>query len=94
MATRDNSRDLQHINALKNERMKTYAKKDAQGRVVVLYEAPLTIGDGDECLATVYSYTGDSTAPVGTKEKNATWDSDWDTDTDAILVNGDDGYTP
>lgn len=74
--------------------MKTYAKKDASGRVVVLYEAPLTIEDGDECLATVYSYSGASATPVGTKEKTAIWDGDWDTDTDAILVNGDVGYVP
>jgi hypothetical protein len=74
--------------------MKTYAKKDAQGRVVVLYEAPIGISDGDECVATVYTYSGSSTSPVGTKEKTAIWDGAWDTDTDAILVNGDAGYTP
>lgn len=94
MATRDNSQDLLHIEALRNERMKTYAKKDAQGRVEVLYEAPLTIEDGDDCLATVYFYVGASSSPVATKEKTAIWDGAWDTDTDAILVNGNLGYIP
>lgn len=92
--SRDPSRDLQFINALKNERMKTYVKRDGSERVIVLYEAVIGAEDGDQCLATVYTYSGSNTVPQGSKEKDAIWDSDWDTDLDAILVNGDVGYTP
>lgn len=94
MTIRDSARDLLFVNALKNERMKTYVKKDGSGRVVVLYEAVIGAQDGDRCTATVYVYSGASSQPISSKEKDALWDGNWDTDLDAILVNGDVGYTP
>lgn len=94
MSTRDPERDYQFVDALKHERMKTFVKRDVSGRVVVLYEAVVGAVDGDRILATVYTYTGASAQPTGTKEVDAIWDGTWDIDLDAILVNGDLGYTP
>lgn len=74
--------------------MKTYAKKDAQGRVEVLYEAPVHVADGERCVATIYVYSGSSASPIGSMERNAVWDGDWDTALEAVLVNGDVGYVP
>jgi hypothetical protein len=91
---RGSTKDQLFIKPLRDELMKTFCKKDGSGRVIVLYEAPVHIGDGDICLATVYVYSGASAQPISSMERNAIWDSDWDTDLEAVLVNGDVGYTP
>lgn len=91
---RGSDKDQLFIKPLRDELMKTFAKKDVSGRVIVLYEAPVHIGDGDVCLATVYVYSGSSAAPISSMERNAVWDGSWDTALEAVLVNGDVGYVP
>ncbi len=92
--TRDSTRDYQFIAPLRNEQMKTFAKRDVSGRVIVLYEAPVHAVNGDPCLATVYYYLAADASPIATQERQAIWSGTWDTDADAILVNGDVGYVP
>jgi hypothetical protein len=90
---REDSRAAELIGPLKNEHMKTHIKRDSLQRVEVLYEAPAHIGNGEPCLATVYHYEASNTVPTNTLEKIAVWDDSWETDIEAILVNGDVGYT-
>ncbi len=91
---RDYTRDYQYIKPLRDEQMKTWVKRDGSLRVIVLYEAPVHVGSGESCLATVYFYTGSNSSPTGSMEREAVWDGTWDTSLDAILVNGDVGYVP
>lgn len=84
---RDSSRDLQFIDALKKERMKTWAVRDAQQRVIILYEAVVNSEEGDDCLATVYYYESNNAVPTASKEVSAKWSDAWDVATDAIVVN-------
>jgi hypothetical protein len=91
---RSSDRDYAFIRPLRDEHMKTWVKRDASMRVIILYEAPVHIGGGDPCLATVYYYEAASAQVTGSMERQAIWDASWDTAVDAILVNGDLGYIP
>lgn len=91
---REDARATMFIDALKNERMKTHVKRDGSGRPILIYEAPVHIQDGDLCLVTVYDYTGTaSSSPTNTLERISEWDADWDSPCEAVLANGDVGYT-
>ena len=92
MANREDYRADNFIAPLNKEHMKTHVSRDVSQRVIILYEAPIHIQDGEDCLATVYEYSGSNTVPTNTLEKIAIWDGDWDTTIEAILVNGDVGY--
>ncbi len=89
---REDLRAAEHFDALKNEKMKTYAVRDGSERVVKLYEAPLHVQDGDSCLVTVYEYTGSNTVPTMSMERPATWNVAWEATIWDIEVNGINGY--
>lgn len=93
MAVKEDKRSTDFIGPLKNEHMKTHCKRDGSQRVIILYEAPIHIQDGEDCLATIYEYTASNYVPTNTYEKIATWSSAWEAGCEAVLVNGDPGYT-
>lgn len=90
---KNDPRAAEFIGVLQKEKMKTHCKRDGSERVILLYEAPVHVQDGDKCLVTVYEYSAANTVPTNTLEKEAIWDSDWESGTEAVLVNGDVGYT-
>ena len=92
MAAAEDKRAMDFIKPLKDERMKTHCKRDSSQRVILLYEAPFHIQDGDDCLVTVYEYSGSNTVPDNTHERHAPWSSAWEAGLNAVLVNGDIGY--
>jgi hypothetical protein len=93
MATpRDDNRSSEFIGVLKNEHMKTHAVRDVSQRVILLYEAPRHVGHNEPCLVTVYEYFSSNNVPENTLEKTALWNIAWNTNTEAVLVNGDVGY--
>lgn len=89
---KNDSRAAEFIGVLQREKMKTHCKRDGSERVILLYEAPAHIQDGEPCLVTVYEYTGANTVPTNTLEKEAVWSSSWESGTETVLVNGDTGY--
>lgn len=89
---REDLRAAEHFDALKNEKMKTYAVRDGSQRVIKLYEAPLHVQDGEPCLVTLYEYSGSNATPDMALETNATWNSDWEATIWDIEVNGVNGY--
>jgi hypothetical protein len=90
---KEDPRAAEFIGVLQREKMKTHCKRDGSERVILLYEAPAHIQDGEPCLVTVYEYAGANTVPTNTLEKEAVWDSDWEENMLSVLVNGDVGYT-
>lgn len=90
---REDNRASEFIGVLKNEKMKTHVKRDGSQRVLILYEAPIHVQDGEACLATIYEYSGSNTVPDNTYEKNAIWNEAWEANTSVELVYGDVGYT-
>lgn len=90
---KNDPRAAEFIGVLQREKMKTHVKRDASERVILLYEAPAHVQDGDKCLVTVYEYNAANTVPTNTLEKEAIWDSSWESGTESVLVNGDSGYT-
>lgn len=90
MATpREDNRASEFIDSLQKEKMKTHCKRDGSQRVIILYEAPVHVQDGDPCLATIYEYSGANSVPENSQEKSAIWSVAWDFD---VLVNGEIGY--
>jgi hypothetical protein len=86
---KDDTRAVDFIRPLRDEKSKTHCVRDIQLRVVILYEAVAAAQNGDPCLATIYSYSSTNNAPTNTKEKASVWSSAWDFD---VLVNGESGY--
>lgn len=89
---REDLRAAEHFDALKNEKMKTYAVRDGSQRVIKLYEAPLHVQDGEPCLVTVYEYAGSNTVPNTSLERSAYWNIEWESTIWDIEVHGVDGY--
>ncbi len=90
MATpRTDNRASEFIDALQREKMKTHCKRDGSQRVIILYEAPVHVQNGESCLATIYQYSGANNVPENSQEKSAAWSDVWDFD---VLVNGEIGY--
>lgn len=93
-----NVRDVNFVEGLKSERMKTYRVRidDNTNRVAVIYEAYDRAKDGDDCIATLYMYDDNTNEPAWSLEKKAKWDGQWDLDMKAAaeaadywLVNGE-----
>ena len=90
---REDLRAAEHFDALKNEKMKTHAVRDVSQRVIKLYEAPVHVQDGENCLVTIYEYSGSNTVPDNSLERAAKWNDDWEATIWDIEVNGINGYT-
>lgn len=89
---RENLRAAEHFDALKNEKMKTYAVRDGSQRVVKLYEAPLGVQDGEPCLVTLYEYAGSNTVPSISLETDGFWNIAWEVTVWSIDIHGINGF--
>lgn len=91
-APREDNRSAEFVGVLKNEHMKTHVIRDEYQRVIQLYEAPSHVQHGEECLVTIYEYTGFNNVPTNSLEKVARWNKVWETTLFQTLVYGDVGF--
>lgn len=67
------------IKSLQNEQSKEHIVFDAQGRMVFLFQAPISAKDGTPCLATEYVYKDPtSTLVVSRQDRVYSWKASWD----------------
>lgn len=91
---KDRDRNSHVLDAVKDERMKTYSVSIDPGnddRIKALYEAPADTQTGQACVKTLYVYIGTSSAVLFSKEVPAVWDETFETAANAKAIA--DGYT-
>lgn len=61
------------LTSLKNELKKEYMELDGSDRTIAIYQAPLHVKDGEDCLKTELVYFGTTSIVIKSKETIGTW---------------------
>ena len=91
---RDKERNNFLVDGLKTERMKTYSlpiDPVTDLRIKAIYEAPADTQEGQMCLKTIYTYIGESSAVLVSKEVSSKWQKAFNDE--AVAKATADGYT-